>query len=100
MACMSSGTPPAPPVATPTGARSTSTTSPPSSLRWPTAWTSTKEITMAESRYTRLVRAHWEQFRPRELAQMPDPDAFLAHKEQELHEALIEAQETLERSLP
>jgi hypothetical protein len=55
---------------------------------------------MSESRYSRLVRAHWEQFRPRELARMQDPDAFFTRKGQELHEALIEAQEALETSLP
>ena len=55
---------------------------------------------MTASRYSLIARRHWEQFRPRELARIRDPEAFFATKGRELETAMIDAQERLEQTLP
>ena len=52
------------------------------------------------NQYSLIARRHWEQFRPRELATMEDPETFFARKGQELQAAVIEVQEALEETLP
>jgi hypothetical protein len=47
-----------------------------------------------------MVRRHWEEFRPRELATIRDPEAFFARKGREIQAAAIDAQEALEAALP
>ena len=55
---------------------------------------------MTANRYSLIARRHWEQFRPQELARIPDPEAFFATKGRELEAAMIELQEALEETLP
>jgi hypothetical protein len=55
---------------------------------------------MTATRYAQLARRHWEQFRPRELAAISDPEAFCATKGQELQAAVIELQEAMEQAIP
>jgi hypothetical protein len=51
------------------------------------------------NRYSHLVREHWTQYRPGELAQMSDPERFFATKGMEIQQAVIAAQEALEQAL-
>jgi hypothetical protein len=51
-------------------------------------------------RYARMARQHWQKFRPRELATIPDPEAFFPAKGRELEQAMITAEEALEETLP
>lgn len=49
--------------------------------------------------YSQTVREHWEKYRPRELAQMQDPEGFFRDKGREIQVAILEAEQALEEAL-
>jgi hypothetical protein len=51
------------------------------------------------STYIETVRTHWETHRPRELAQMSDPETFIRTKAQEIQVAVLQAEQDLEETL-
>lgn len=51
------------------------------------------------SQYATLLRRHWEEFRPRELAQMEDPEGYFRTLGMQMGEAIAQAQEELEEAL-
>lgn len=53
----------------------------------------------ANSQYATLLRRHWEEFRPRELAAMEDPEKFFRTLGTQMGEAIAAAEEDLEEAL-
>lgn len=51
------------------------------------------------SQYETLLRRHWEEFRPRELAEMQDPDRHFRKLGARMSEAIAAAEEDLEETL-
>ncbi len=51
------------------------------------------------SQYATLLRRHWEEFRPQELAAMEDPDRFFRTLGTQMGEAIAAAEEDLEETL-
>lgn len=54
---------------------------------------------VANSQYATLLRRHWEEFRPRELAAMEDPERFFRTLGSQMGEAIAMAEEDLEEAL-
>lgn len=46
-----------------------------------------------------LLRRHWEEFRPRELAAMQDPESFFLRLGTQMEDAIEAAEESLEETL-
>jgi hypothetical protein len=51
------------------------------------------------NQYEALLRRHWEEFRPRELAAMQDPETFFRRLGTQTEEAIEAAEESLEETL-
>lgn len=51
------------------------------------------------NRYEELLRRHWAEFRPRELAAMQDPETFFLRLGTQMEEAIEAAEEDLEEAL-
>lgn len=49
--------------------------------------------------YSQVARDHWTRHRPRELAEMTNPETFFLNKGREIETAILAAEETLEETV-